>query len=151
MNKSVKVLDTVIKDGLSSFPDCLEHAKEIRDTADKYRKYIINKCSKETIYPFEGSMNDLSNIRFKKTANSPIAGKWKWMTVSFEFFNDDTYSYVNTESGLRTNGNYAISGNVVAFFKGSVDKAEFSLHGNRLTMTYLTPQRGSTVTFTRVH
>ena len=155
LNKCVKLLDTVIKDGLSRYPDCLEHAKEVRDSADKLRKYLINKVildsgSDEIVYPFEGDMNDLENIKFKKTTDHSIAGKWEWMTVSYDFFDDDTYSYLNTKSGLRTNGNYAISGNVITFFMGSVAKSEFSLQGDRLTLTIITPERGSTFTFKRV-
>jgi hypothetical protein len=85
-----------------------------------------------------------------KTTNNSIVGKWRWTVITYEFFNDETYSYVNIESGLRTNGNYSISGNILTFFMGSVAKDEFFLQGDRLTLTILTPKKGSTITFTRV-
>ena len=156
LNKSVKLLDTFIKNSQKYHPNVLAHAKEVREAADKLRKFLINKVvrdsgSDEIVYPFEGNMHDVANIKFLKTTNHSIAGKWEWMTVSYEFFNDDTYSYVNTESGLRANGNYAISGNVITFFNEffSFSKSEFSLQGDRLTLTIIAPERGSTVTFTR--
>ena len=80
-----------------------------------------------------------------------IAGKWKWHTVIYTFHSDGTYNYLNTESGIRTNGRYSIAGDIISFFIGSAFTSEISLQGDSLTLTPRTPQRGNPIIFTRVH
>ena len=79
-----------------------------------------------------------------------IVGKWNWYNITYDFHRDGTYDYVNTDSGVRTNGRYCIEGNIIKFFIGGVVTSEFSLIGDKLELAPRTPQRGDFVTFTRV-
>jgi len=82
-----------------------------------------------------------------------IVGKWRWDTITYDFRKDGTYDYVNTSSMVRTNGRYCIDGNVLTYYvnNGGIASSEFSLSGNRLTLTPTAnnPNRNSCA-FTRV-
>jgi len=76
-----------------------------------------------------------------------IVGKWQWDTVSYEFHREGTYNYVNTYSGIRTNGRYTISGDTITFFvNGTARSARFSLNGSRFTLYH----HGTSCIYTRV-
>ena len=63
--------------------------------------------------------------------NDSIVGKWRWDTITYEFFKDGTYSYVNTGTGVRNSGNYMVLGNILSFPQmGS--STRISLQGNSL-------------------
>lgn len=89
-----------------------------------------------------------------------IVGKWEHeMTrihmgteLSYEFFNDGTYRYFNSKSGVRTNARYTTSGNILTyhFEDGGTAKSEFVIRGDTLTLTIITPERGKPNDFTRV-
>ena len=76
-----------------------------------------------------------------------IVGKWRWETATYEFHRDGTYDYINTYSGVRNSGRYAVEGNILTFSVGS--KSEISISGNSLYFTPVAPQRGTMVVFTR--
>lgn len=77
-----------------------------------------------------------------------IVGKWKWYSITYDFYGDGTYDYVNVDSGVRNSGTYSVSGNIITFLIGSA--AEIFLSGDKLTMTPIRPSAGNTVTFSRV-
>ncbi|MDR0294204.1 MAG: hypothetical protein LBH95_08650 [Oscillospiraceae bacterium] len=76
-----------------------------------------------------------------------IVGKWKWYTITYNFRSDGTYDYENTDSGIKTNGRYAISGEELIFFINSPVRSKFSLEGDILTIY---PKEGNTATFMRM-
>ena len=76
-----------------------------------------------------------------------IVGKWTWHTVTYDFRSDGTYDYINTGSGVRTNGRYAfLEDGVITFFIGSAVESKYSLQGDKLTFY---PEGGNSVTFSR--
>jgi hypothetical protein len=75
-----------------------------------------------------------NNKKEKYMTNNSIAGKWKWHTVTYEFFNDGTYRYVNTGSGVVTNSKYAVSGNILIFTEMGCS-SEIGFQGDRLTLS----------------
>jgi hypothetical protein len=83
--------------------------------------------------------------------NNSIVGKWNWWKITYQFYNDGTYSYVNASSGVRTNGTYTISDNIITFYIGYANTSEFSLQGDELLLRPLTPQRGDCNIFRRVY
>jgi hypothetical protein len=82
--------------------------------------------------------------------SNPIVGQWKYYSLIYEFHDDGTYDYLNTDSGHSAQGDYVVSGDILKFVTmGS--SAKISIHGNSLDLAPYTPQRGPSQTFTRVY
>jgi hypothetical protein len=82
-----------------------------------------------------------------------IVGEWTWDTLSYNFHRDGTYEYLNTYSGVRTNGRYCIEGNTIMFFfdsgGGSTGTLELNSNGNELKIIPINVSSNQVPTFTR--
>ena len=85
-------------------------------------------------------------------SSNMIVGKWSWWALTFHFLDDGTYTYVNSNSGVRTVGKYEVSDNIITFIvDGYVSTSEFTLQDDdTLSMRTKTPQVGTLTHFKRV-
>ena len=85
------------------------------------------------------------------TNKNSIVGNWETGTLSYNFFNDGTYRYYNSRSGMETNARYSTEGGILTyhFSDGAISKSEIMLEGNVLMHTPIYPNRGSTIYLTR--
>jgi len=73
-----------------------------------------------------------------------IVGRWNKMVeimgevqldMTYEFRNDGTYSYVNNVTGVRTEGDYEVSGDIILFPR--INRTQkFELKGNTLSLDF---------------